>query len=158
MWSDRLHPAQRRRRGFTLPEAVLAIVVVGVGLAGLLLAFRQVARHDASPLLRAQLIAVAEGLMEEILLKPYAPAANAAAAGCARLTFNDVADYNGYASTGICTVDGVAIAALAGFSVGVAVAADTLGGTAVAQRITVTASHAGDSVQLVGWRTNYAAP
>lgn len=150
--------ASRRQRGFTLPEAILAIVVLGVGLAGVLLAFGTVARGSADPMLRQQMLAIAEGLMAEIQLKPYASAANAAPGGCSREAFNDIADYNGYASNGICTVEGVAIAALAGYQVAVAVQAGNLGGVTAATRITITASHAGDSVQLVSWRTDYASP
>ena len=67
---------RRRPRGFTLPEAILAIVVLGVGLAGLLLAFATVAKSSADPVLQQQMMAVAQELLEEIQLKPYAPAAN----------------------------------------------------------------------------------
>ena len=155
----RLRPSGRApRRGFTLPEALLAIVVVGIGLAGLLLVFATISRGNANPLLRQQMTAIAQQLMEEIALKPYAAATNAAATGCARDTFNDIADYHGYSSTGVCTVDGVAIAELAGFNVGTSVAAGTLGGVAAARAITVTVSHAGETLQLVGWRTDYASP
>ena len=147
---------RRRPRGFTLPEAILAIVVLGVGLAGLLLAFATVAKSSADPVLQQQMMAVAQELLEEIQLKPYAPAANAAPTGCARDTFNDVADYHGYSSTGICTLDGTAIAALAGYSVSVSVLPGTLGGVAAARRIVVTVSQGGQSLQLVGWRVDYA--
>lgn len=149
-------PGVHRGRGFTLPEAMLAIVVIGLGLAGLLTALSTTARHDADPMVRRQMSAIAAELLEEIMLKPYAAAANAAPAGCARDTYNDVSDYHGYAATGICTIDGVAIAALAAYSVSVSVAADTLGGVGATKRITVTVSHGGESLQLVGWRTDYA--
>ena len=152
------NPTRRPARGFTLPEALLAVVVLGVGLSGVMLAFGSVARHSADPVLRKQMLAAAQELMEEISLKPYATAANAAPAGCARDTYNDIADYHGYSSTGVCTVDGVAIAKLAGFSVGVSVAAGTLAGVAAARVITVTVSNAGETLQLVGWRTDYASP
>ncbi len=154
----RLRRLRLLRRGFTLPEAILAIVVIGIGLAGVLLAFGTVARSSADPVLRQQMQAVAEGLLEEILLKPYTAEANAAASGCSRDSFNDVADYNGYSSTGICSVDGVAIAALAAYRVQVSVATASLGGVGAAQRITVTASHGNESLQLTGWRTDYASP
>lgn len=151
-------PPPRRRRGFTLPEALLAIVVLGIGLTGVLLAFNTTMRRGADPMLQLQLLAIAEGLMEEIQLKPFAAAANAAPSGCARDTFNDVADYNGYASTGICSVDGVAIPALSGYAVGVSVQPATLAGVAGALRIAVTATQGSETLQLVGWRTDYAAP
>ena len=149
---------RHRVRGFTLPEAILAIVVIGVGLAGLLLAFGTVARSSADPVLRKQMLAIGQEMLEEVLLKPYTIAANAAPAGCARDTYNDVSDFNGYSATGICTVDGVAIAALAGYSVQVAVVAGTLQGVTAAKSVTVTVSNAGESLSLVGWRTDYASP
>lgn len=149
---------ERRVRGFTLVEMVLAIVVLGVGLAGVLLAYSTAVRGSADPLLHEQMLAVAETLMEEVLLKPYAAAPNAAPAGCARDTYNDIGDYNGYSSVGqICAVDGTAIPALAGYSVNVAVAAGALSGVGAARRITVTVSRGGDSLVLTGWRTDWAS-
>ena len=147
-----------RARGFTLPEALLAIVVIGVGLSGVLLAFSTVSRNNADPVVRKQMMAIAQELLEEIQLKPYALAANSAAAGCARDTFNDVRDYDGYSSVGFCTVDGVVISALSKFNFGVSVAAGTLGGVNAALKITVTVQNSGDTLQLVGWRTDYASP
>ncbi len=145
------------RRGFTLPEALLAIVVIAVGLTGVLAAFGSVTRNSADPVVHKQMVAVAQKLMEEIQLKPYAVAPHTAPAGCARDTYNDVRDYNGYSSTGVCTVDGVAIPALAGLRVGASVASGTLGGVAAALKITVTVQHSGQTLTLVGWRTDYAS-
>jgi MSHA pilin protein MshD len=149
--------AERRRRGFTLPEALLAIVVIGVGLTGVLAAFGSVTRNSADPVVHKQMVAVAQELMEEIQLKPFAVAAHTAPAGCARDTYNDVRDYNGYSRTGICTVDGVAIPALAGLQVSTSVATGTLSGVASALKITVTVQHSGQTLRLVGWRTDYGS-
>lgn len=156
MWTE---PVHRRQRGFTLPEVIIAIVVLGVGLAGVLLALRTAVQGSGDPVVHRQMQAIAQELLEEIQLKPYAPATNAAAAGCARDTFNDVSDYQGYASTGICAVDGTVIPALAGYSLNIAVAGGTLGGVAAAKRIviTVTQPAGGHTLQLVGWRTDYAS-
>lgn len=151
-------PRPRPARGFTLPEAILAIVVIGIGLAGLLLAFSTVARNSADPVLHKQMLAAAQELMEEISLKPYASAANAAPAGCARDTYNDITDYNGYSAAGICTLDGVPIPALAGYSISASVLGGTLFGVAAAKTITVTVSQGGNSLSLQGWRTDYASP
>ena len=147
-----------RQRGFTLMEAILAIVVVGIGLSGLLLALGTVGRHSADPVVHKQMLAIAQELMEEITLKPYASAANAAPAGCARDTYNDISDYHGYTSTGICSVDGVAIAKLALFNVSASVSAGTLSGVAAARQIIVTVSQGSQSLSLTGWRTDYASP
>lgn len=155
MSADTLH---RRQGGFTLVEMIVAIVILGVGLAGVMLAFSTAARGSADPVVHQQMLAIAEEMMEEIQLKPYASASNSAPAGCARDTYNDVSDYQGYATSGqICTVDGVAIAELASYSVSVGVAAGSLAGVAAARRITVTVSRGSDSFALTGWRTDYAS-
>lgn len=145
----------KRQSGMTLVELIVAIVIVSVGLAGVLSVFQMVVRGSADPMVRKQMLAIGEGMMEEIALKPYAGSA-LTPAGCARNTFADVDDYNGYSSTGICDIDGTAIAALAGYNVAVAVVVDALGGVAAAQRITVTVSHGADSLALVSWRTDWA--
>lgn len=160
MWTDRVgrRAPPSRSQGFTLPEVIIAIVVIGVGLAGLVTALNTTLRHSADPLVRKQLLAVAEELMEEIQLKPYTSATNTAAAGCGRVTFNDITDYHGYATTGrICDIEGNQIAALAGYSVSITVAAGTLSGVTQARRITVTVSRGTEQVQLTGWRTDYAS-
>ncbi len=148
----------RRQRGFTLIEMTLAIVVLGIGLAGVLIAFSTVTRGSADPVIAQQMLAVAEEMLEEIALKPYAAAAHAAPAGCARNTYNDVRDYDGYASSAnVCSIDGVAIPSLAGFSVRVQVRSATLGGVAAALRISVSVSHGSNTLTLDGWRADYAS-
>jgi MSHA pilin protein MshD len=137
---------------------ILAIVVIGVGLSGVLLALTTVARSSADPLVTRQLLAVAEELVEEIASRPFAAAANAAPGGCGRQTFNDVADYHGYASSGqICAIDGAPIPALAGYSVAITVQTANLAGVAAAKRIVVTVSRGSASLSLVGWRTDFAS-
>jgi MSHA pilin protein MshD len=147
-----------RQRGVTLIEMVLAIVILGVGLAGVLLAFSTVSRASADPIVAQQMLAIAEEMLEEIELKPFAAAANAAPAPCARNTFNDLSDYDGYAAaSGICTIDGTAITSLATYAVQVRVQAGTLAGVGGARRIDVTVTHGSDSLTLTGWRTDFAS-
>lgn len=144
-----------RQSGMTLIELIVAIVIVAVGLAGVLSVFQVVVRGSADPLIRKQMLAIAEGMMEEITLKPYAGSA-VTPTGCARTTFADIDDYNGYSSTGICDLAGTAIPALSTYNVAVTVVVAPLIGVGQAQRITVTVSHGGDSLVLESWRTDWA--
>jgi MSHA pilin protein MshD len=147
-----------RQRGMTLIEMVVAIVVIGVGLAGVLLAFSTTVRGSAEPIVQRQMAVIAEEMIEEIMLKPYAAQAHVAPAACARDTYNDLADYNGYATSGqICTIDGTPMPLLSGYSVAVSVTAGTLGGVGAARRIVVTVSHGQQSLRLSAWRTDFAS-
>ncbi|OIQ65985.1 hypothetical protein GALL_524510 [mine drainage metagenome] len=150
------------QHGMTLVELVMAIVIISIGLAGILAVFSSTVKSSADPMMRKQMLAIAEELMEEIASKPYAPEPNAAPGGCARNTFNDISDFDGYGTTGvICDADGNQIPALAGYSVGVAVVADAAAfssyGVTAASRITVTVTYQSQSISLISWRTNYAS-
>lgn len=158
----------RHQAGMTLIELVIAIVVVSVGLAGVLIAFSTAIMHSADPMVRKQMLSIAEGMMEEVTLQPFdvsgTPPSNTlkdcrAGTGIApRQNFNDIADFNNYQTTGVCDIDGDAIADLANYNLSVVVDSaatlDTLGGGSV-RRITVTVTHGIETLRLVGWRTNY---
>ena len=160
--------SNRRASGFTLVEMVIAIVIIGVGLAGVLTAFNTTVRSSADPLIHKQMLAVAEEMMEEVLLKPFTGdgvvpvnAQQACGGGASRVAFDEVPDYNNYSTTGICDVDGAAVVGLGGYNVTVAIDnAATLGAGALAvgaTRVTVTVTHGAETITLIGWRTNYAA-
>ncbi len=149
----------RRQSGFTLVEMIIAIVVIGVGLAGVLVAFTTTTRGSGEGLVRRQLLGIAEGLMEEVLSRPFTAVAGGGSTNCERSAFNDLDDYNGYATTGrICAIDGSEVGSLAGYNVSVSVQAATLGRVNSARRIVITASAGAESLSLTGWRTGYAAP
>jgi MSHA pilin protein MshD len=145
----------RRAAGFTLVEMIIAIVVIGVGLAGVLVAFNTSVKASADPLIRKQMLAIAEEMMEEITLKPYA-LASGSISGCNRAAADDIRDYAAY-SQAVCDIDGTAVAGLGGYSVSVAVDPVTWQGIANTLRITVTVTKGGETVSLLGWRTDYAS-
>lgn len=144
-----------RTSGFTLIEMIIAIVIIGLGLAGVLAAFNTTVRSSADPVIHKQMLVIAEEMLEEILLKPYAVAAGTIT-GCDRSAADDVSDYAGY-NQAICDIDGTAVAGLAGYNVSVAV--DSVNWQTIANtlRVTVTVTRGTESLGLVAWRTDYAS-
>ena len=162
----------RRQAGISLVELVMFIVIVSIGIAGILSVMNVTTGGSVDPMLRKQAMAIAESMLEEIQLKEFNnPADPGAFTGAAtqanRALFDDVSDYNGFATTGIYTVDGAAvIAGLEKYNVQVAVSssgalAASGGGSAVpaadAKLIAVTVTGpSATSITLHAYRTNYA--
>lgn len=146
----------KRNGGWTLLEMIVAIVVIGVGLAGIVAAFSTAIRGSADPLVRKQLISLAEGMIEEVAQKPWPTAdSTGGITDCNRSSADDIADYANY-SQGVCTPDGTAVAALSGYTVAVVVSGEATWQGVTARQITVTASRGGEQFSLTTWRTNYA--
>lgn len=160
--------------GFTLIEVIIFIVVVSAGLAGILLVSTTVVKSSADPMVRKQALSVAESLLEEITLKEYCdpdtatlappaapvcPAARVAAdQEAGRAQWDDVDDFNNYATAGVVDATGAAVPGLADYNVAVVVAAPaavTGGGAVVLKRISVTVTRGAEAVNLVGYRGNY---
>ena len=152
----------KRSQGFSLVELIIAIIIMSVGLAGLMSVIPVAIRSSADPLIDKQALTIAEGMLNEISAKPFINPTNGfsgPATQANRALFDDVADYNGYSSTGAYSMSGVApIAGLGSYDVAVAVAGAALG-TATAANcllITVTVTYPGGGpVTLSGYRLNY---
>lgn len=159
------------------------IIIVGIGVAGLLLVFNVTTKASADPLIQKQMLGIAEALMEEVQAKPFtycdpddanAPtAANEAACTTAETIgpegetrvnaatpFDNVNDYGPSLTINpISDITGTPIGPLGAYSATIAVAGSALGGIAAAESllITVTVSGPGsDSLVLQGYRTRYA--
>ena len=174
-----------RARGFTLVELIIFIVVVSTALAAVLSVFTQATVASVDPMQRRQALAIAESLLEEVMLMPltFCDGDDASVdtatstAGCAatvdaigaeagegRLNtpqFDHVNDYHGLALNPIVDITGGTVAGLAGYSATVSVAAAALGsivaGSGDALRITVTVNApGGGSVSLDGYRSRHA--
>nr|WP_314538959.1 type II secretion system protein [uncultured Massilia sp.] len=159
--------SNKREAGVTLIELIVAIVIVGIALAGVVAAFARTDRASVDPVVTQQMAIVAAGMMEEILLKDFA---NANAKPAARTAYTQAADYNGYKSIGIVDAEGNAVPGLSAYDVAVEVGnpdpAHALQGvpTADTLRIQVTVTNRmseskdRDPVVLTGWRTRPPAP
>lgn len=168
-----------RQRGVTLVELLIFIVVVSIGVTGVLIAFNSAVTSSADPMLSKQALRLAESTLQEVLQKSYQndalDAANASSTlGCTPTTtpscrannptdrpnYNDVDDYNAYSQSGVTTLDGaVTVTALATYSVSISVdkATATLGTITAphVKKITVTVTGRGQTLSLVGYRSNY---
>jgi len=153
---------RQRAGGFSLLEVLIAIVVLGVGIAGLAGVFAFVTRDSADPMLRKQALAIAEGLMQEIQLKSFANPSGGYS-GTDRAQFDDVKDYHGYATTGVMSADNTTVLGLEKYNVSVSVTDSAYGsatltvGAGNAVLITVTIAYPGGSIALSGYRTGYAS-
>lgn len=167
-----------RAQGFSLLEVILFIVVVSVGLAGLLTVYTTSVRSSADPMVRKQVVLIAEATMHEIMQKsfqndPADPNNSSATLGCtptttpiactvnswaARPNYNDVDDYNNFDQIGIRRIDdGMAVNGLGTYRLQVNVVGGALGAvtSANAKRITVTVTGGAETVSLIGFRTDY---
>lgn len=175
----------RRQCGMTLIELIVFMVIVSVALVGVMSVLNITARSSADPLVRKQMLAIAEGLLEEVMLQPFTwcdpddPAAATAinVAACATqeamgpeagetrtgvIPFDNVNDYAGLAlPSPIPSVSGTSFAP-AGYSATIAVTPQALNGVGNATpasaslRIAVTVTFGAESLVLEGYRTRHS--
>lgn len=145
----------KRSAGVTLIELVVAIVIVGVALAGMVAAFTRTDRASVDPVLTQQMAIIAEGMMEEILLKEYAKTAQPAQ----RIAYTSVWHYDGYHSTGVTDVEGNPVPGLEKYKVAISVTPpptalpDVPTGDTCRIVVGVTHPNVERPISLVGWRT-----
>lgn len=149
-----------RQNGFTLIELIMFIVVVSVGLAGLLLVMDTGVKSSADPMVRKQAMALADSILEEILLQAYCdpdsnglppPACGARVIKADRTTFDTVDDYNGKSNGAFTDLP----ADLAAYVIAIAVEDGTAALGVTAKRVTVAITHGAETVSMTGYRTNY---
>ncbi|MDP1607255.1 MAG: type II secretion system protein [Rhodocyclaceae bacterium] len=170
-----------RQRGLTLIELIVFIVIVGVALAGVLTVLNHTTRHSADPMIRKQALAIAEAILEEVMLQPftwcdpddgnaatatgYAGAGNCTVSennltaeagetrGATTTPFDNVNDYNG-----LTTTTNIAGGGSAPYAATVAVAQQSLNGIAVdaSLLITVTVTAPGETIEVQGYRTRHS--
>ncbi len=143
----------RHLQGFTLIELVVFIVVVSIGLVGILSVMNVTTMHSADPLVRKQAAALAESILEEVLLKSYADpdgGANVVEAG-GRAEYDDVDDYNGLTQTAFTDLP----AGLSAYTVSIAVGAAAAVSGESMKKVTVTVTRGSESVAMVGYRADF---
>jgi MSHA pilin protein MshD len=149
-------PFGARMRGVTLVELIISIVIIGVALAGVLVVIVRNTQTSADPMVWRQSVAIAEAYLGEILAKPFTDP-DGSNVGETRATFDDVFDYNGLTEAPT-DQRGIAVGALAAYTVRVTVTAADLNGTGVANaalvQVTVTPP-VGGNITIGGYCTNH---
>ncbi|MCX7946713.1 MAG: prepilin-type N-terminal cleavage/methylation domain-containing protein [Hydrogenophilus sp.] len=151
-----------REKGFSLIEAIVVVVVLAVGLTALLrVVTPSSSETHADPLIRKQMVAIAESLLEEVMVRSFTavPGPTLGNPHCGvRAQFNDVFDFNGY-DTDLCSPMGYPLpdgsnAGLGEYRARITVNNDSWGNPAVnGARVVVRINHArGGEVVLVGYR------
>lgn len=165
MCMQKLRPVPDHQRGLTLIELIVFIVIVGVALAGIAAAINYNVQHTTDPVVKKQALAVAESLLEEIMLQNYSDPDGTNTGESGRTDWDDIDDYNGYSRSGISSVDApsTTIPGLEKYNVvSVTVDATTaFSGIAAGEVKHITVKVSGPintTVTLEGYRTNYTGP
>jgi MSHA pilin protein MshD len=166
------------QRGLSLIELIVFIVIISVGLAGILLVMDQTTRSSADPFIRKQSLAIAESLLEEIVLMPFTycdpndalAAVATSPAGCdataeglgpetgetrysATTPFDNVSDYHNFlmnaGNGGIRDIIGNVIGALDSYTASVTLAESVLGGIAAIDSLLITVTVTGPNSEPV---------
>ncbi|MCX7627449.1 MAG: prepilin-type N-terminal cleavage/methylation domain-containing protein [Methylophilaceae bacterium] len=150
------------QRGISLIELIVFIVIVGVALAGIAAAINYNVQHSVDPVVKKQALAIAESMLEEVMLQNYADPDGTNTGESNRSNWDDVDDYHGYTSTGIYAIDDLTtpISGLSDYTVSVQVetVASFNGISGQTKRIVVTVTGPiGTTVKLEGYRTHYAS-
>jgi MSHA pilin protein MshD len=172
--------------GFTLIELIVFIVMVSTALAGVLSVLNTTVKSSADPMVRKQMLSIAEALLEEVQLQAFtwcdpndaAVYTALSAAGCTTgeglgpeggetrtsntNPFDNISDYHNLTlSSPIPSITNTRPAP-AGYSATVVITPEALNGVGNATaaspmlRIAVTVSYGGDSLVLESYRARYA--
>ncbi len=140
------------QRGFTLIELIIFIVVVAAGLAGILSVMNTVVKSSADPMVRKQAMALADSILEEILLKNYQDPDPLVTTGeTTRSTLDDVGDYHGKSNTLFTDLP----TSLASYLIAIAVVDDATTLGIPAKKVTVTITRGTEVITMTGYRSNY---
>ncbi|WP_296447346.1 type II secretion system protein [Rhodoferax sp. UBA5149] len=154
-----------RHRGFTLIELIIFIVVVSVGLVGILKVMDVTVKSSADPMVRKQAMALADSILEEILLKSYCdpdtvnagtnpPTCGVNTVESGRDAYDDVDDYNGLTQAAFTDLP-AELTGPSGYVIAISVAAPASLSGVPMKKVTVTVSRGSESITMTGYRANF---
>lgn len=156
--------AQKSQRGISLVELIIFIVIVGVALVGILSVMNTVNRGSADPMVQKQALAIADSLLEEIELQDFSmPSGVTATSGPVTAAnrssgYHIISEYNGFAMSGITSVNGTSAPGLGNYDASVTVASQVLGSIPATSSVLITVTvqpPSGDALRSSGYRVDY---
>ncbi len=158
-----------RQGGMTFIELIMAIVIIGVGVTGMMIVYTETVARSADPAIRIQAAAVADAYLEEIMSKQFSdPDGTSPEPESSRALYDDVGDYASLSPNPgpPATPSGTAVG-LPNYSVSVSVAHSAALGPAAMRvpssctwLITVTVTPpagGGEPITVSGYRTSYGS-
>ena len=147
-----MYMTNRPQAGFTLIELVVFMIVVSIGVVGILSVMNTVVKSSADPMVRKQAAALADSILEEILLKPYQdPDGLPNIVESGRDTYDDVDDYNGLNQTTFTDLP----TTLSAYVIGIVVTAPAAVNGITMKKIVVTVTGGSEVISMTGYRANY---
>ena len=61
----------RRQFGLSLIELVMFVAIMGMSIAGILVVYNTAIKNSADPMVRKQAVAIAESVLNEVLMQPF---------------------------------------------------------------------------------------
>lgn len=151
----------KKEQGFLMVELIIAIVIISITVISVLQLFSINTKYSADPMIRKQLIIIAEGLMEEVSSKDFNKPTDGFAGPYTlanRAFFDTVTDYNGLSINPIQTLDGATPVELNKYNAQISVtnsAIGTIPNTDAYEIQIVVNGPDGQSFNLTGKRINY---
>jgi len=149
-----------KQSGLSLIELVIFIMVVSIGVVGILSVMNVTTQHSADPMVRKQAIAIAESLLEEILVKDFTDPDGVTATEASRDLYDDVDDYSGFSVSPVKDINGAVLQNGAGSNLNFTATATVtpqafdVVASANSKLITVTVSGSGETVSLSAYKVN----
>ena len=127
----------------------MSIVIIGIAVTGVTMAFANMVARSADPLIDVQAVAIAEAYLDEILAHPPGGASGAAS----RAAYATIGDYAAIGTQAPTNQFGAAIAGLGGYAVTVTIGNQAVQGVPMTTA-TVLVSHTatGRSITVRGYR------
>jgi MSHA pilin protein MshD len=141
----------KRLFGFTLIELVIFIIIVSVAVVGILSVMNTVVKSSADPMVRKQAAALADSILEEILLKQYTDPDATETGETGRDNYDDVDDFNGKTNALFTDLP----SELSAYVISIVVAAPAALNGIPMKQVTVTVTNGADSISMVGYRASY---